>query len=401
MTEAVSLDRDCTWAFRRYQFLAFMMLGVVNPFLSRYLQSRGLNADQMGWVQSVQWLTAAAVPFLWGMLADSVHDRRMPLAGAILGAAGIFTTLYLGHSFLALLVLTVLFAIFFRGITPMGTGLIFAYAESRGRDYSRIRLFGTAGYVVSMLLMFVPLWVAGINAIFPCFLVFAAAALTGLWSLPRLAGTGRQRLDWGPLRLFGHRNFAVYLACAFVAQAAMATHYSFFTPYLHDLGVRDANIVLFWCFGSVIEALMMTQTGRLIQRFGTKAILALGILGIALRLSIYSAFPIIWVLFLAQSLHALSFAAVHTSTVTFVNYAAPTKWRTSAQTIFEGLSIGLASAVGSGLGGMLTKATNYRVLFASASAVAILALVAFAVLGRSVALTRTPAAAGLEAEAEE
>ena len=385
----VHFDKDHVWGFRRYQFLSFMMLGIVNPLLTRFFQARGLDDAQIGWLLSTHWVVAAVLPLLWGMASDSSRDRRMPLLVAIVATSAAFSGFYLCHSFWSFLAAIVVFAALFRAIIPMGISLTFTWAESQGRDYSRIRLFGTAGYVVSLVLITFPLREHGLEVVFPIFLVFAAAAVGGLLLLPKIPGSGRRKLDWSALKLLARPDFSLTLACTFLAQAAIACHYVFFAPYLYrKLSVDNAYIGLFYAFGSVLELLMLTQTGRLIKRFGTKWVLAAGMLGIAVRLAVYAAFPIVTVVFLIQGLHAFTFAAVHASTVTFVNYSAPPKWRSSAQTIFEGLTIGLGSAVGALVGGQIAHAWSYPVLFGCASAAAACACIVYAIFGRSVALVR-------------
>jgi PPP family 3-phenylpropionic acid transporter len=169
----------------------------------------------------------------------------------------------------------------------------------------------------------------------------------------------------------------------------MGTHYVFFSLYLQkELGVSNAYLSFFWAFGSVVETIMFLYTGRLVRRFGTKWFLVLGMFGIAFRLGVYAAFPNIPVIFLVQGLHALTFAAVHVSTVTFVNYAAPEKWRASAQTIWEGITIGLGTAAGAFAGGLIAHRYGYRTLYTVMSVVAAAAAVAFVLFGRPAAQSR-------------
>ncbi len=160
---------------------------------------------------------------------------------------------------------------------------------------------------------------------------------------------------------------------------------------MKDLGVDKSYITLFWAAGSVLEIVMFTQAGKLLRRFGTKWFLAIGMLGVAVRLSVYAFFPSVTVVFLIQGMHAFTFAAVHASTVTFVNYAAPAKWRSSAQTIFEGISIGLSTVVGAFLGGLVSDRWGYSVLFMSAGAAAVLAAGVFMILAKPVPLDREDA----------
>jgi PPP family 3-phenylpropionic acid transporter len=394
--------KDYTGAFRRYQFLSFTMLGIINALLTRFFQAQGLTRAQIGTVQTPHWLVAAVMPFLWGMASDGSRDRRLPLLAAIVGACVSFFGFLWCTTVWEFMVVTVIFAGLFRGITPMGIALTFSWAEKKGRDYSRIRMFGTAGYVASLVLLTFVLKGRPLNTIFPVFIVFAVAAVVGLLMLPKIPGEHKVRFDWHAIRLLGRPAFAMTLVCTFLAQAAIATHYTFFSPFISkELGVADAYIPLFFAFGSVIEFLMLTQMGKLIARFGTKWMLTLGMLGIAVRLATYAAFPYVAVVFLVQGLHAFTFAAVHSSTVTFVNYTAPPKWRSSAQTIFEGFTIGLGMAAGTFIGGYVSQAKGYYFLFGSAAAVAALAMLVYAAFGRSVSLVRQIDEVGEESPLQE
>jgi len=387
----VPFDKDYTWGFRRYQFVSFMMMGIVNPLLGPLFASRGIDPAGVGRLMAVFGLAALVAPPLWGMVTDASSDRRRPLLAVIALAAVSFCGYYFCDTFLPLLVVTVLFGATYRAVVPMGISLTFAWAEPAGKDYSRIRMFGTAGYVTALLLMAIPLTFWETDIVFPCFILFAVVAALGLTSLPGIPGSGHRKLDWNALKLLGRPIFAVTIACTFVAQAAMAAHYAFFSQFMQrDFGIEKKYVVFFWAFGSVLEVVMLTQTGKLIRRFGTKWVLAAGMFGIALRLGIYATVPVVPIIFVVQGLHALTFAAVHSSTVTFVNYAAPPKWRASAQTLFEGITIGLGSAVGAYVGGIIAGAWDYPTLFTCASAAAVLACIVYAVFGRSVSLNREP-----------
>jgi len=387
---AAPFDRDHTWGFRRYQFLSFMMLGIVNPWLAPLFEDRGMTEAQVGWLTALFSVTALLVPPVWGMVSDASRDRRRVLLAAIVTAAVSFATYHVCHSLAALVVVTLLFGASFKAIIPLGIGLTFAYVEPAGKDYSRIRLFGTAGYIAALLLMAVPLHFWPRDVIFPCFAVFAAAAALGLMSLPKIAGPprpSRRKLDWRALSLLTQGPFAVTVLCTFVAQAAMGAHYFFFSQYMLNVrNVSQGNLTFFWAFGSVFEVIMLTQVGKLLRRFGVKWVLVAGLAGIALRLGIYAAIQIVPIIFVAQGLHAFTFGAVHASTVTFVNYAAPVKWRASAQTLFEGVTIGLGMAVGAVVGGYIAHTWDYPTLFACASAAAGLACVVYAFFGRSATL---------------
>ena len=80
-------DRDYTWGFRRYQFVAFLMMGIVHPLLGPLFESRGMDPEGVGWLMALFSLMVLAAAPLWGMVADASRDRRRSLLVVIVAAA--------------------------------------------------------------------------------------------------------------------------------------------------------------------------------------------------------------------------------------------------------------------------------------------------------------------------
>ena len=57
-------------------FLSFAVMGTTMPFIARYLQSRGLDASQIGYVISTAGVAAIAMPPIMALLADTRFDNR-------------------------------------------------------------------------------------------------------------------------------------------------------------------------------------------------------------------------------------------------------------------------------------------------------------------------------------
>ena len=72
-------DRDYIWGFRRYQFLSFMMLGIVNPLLPLFFKSRAMDKSEVGWLWALFSVMALAAPPVWSM--NAARRSRGALSG--------------------------------------------------------------------------------------------------------------------------------------------------------------------------------------------------------------------------------------------------------------------------------------------------------------------------------
>ena len=120
---------------------------------------------------------------------------------------------------------------------------------------------------------------------------------------------------------------------------------------------------------------MIYFSTRAMKRVGVKNLFALGVLGAVVRLGCFSMVTSVWHVVPLQLLHALTFGAYHTASVTYVSRLAPAHMKTSAQTVFHAVTLGLGGIVGGTLGGVIAERFGFRALYAAFAGVALVALV--------------------------
>jgi MFS transporter, PPP family, 3-phenylpropionic acid transporter len=191
-------------------------------------------------------------------------------------------------------------------------------------------------------------------------------------------------------------RFWTVIAVLFLARFGISAHYSFFSLFLRDaLGV--ANVSGIWALGSLAEVPMILFSGWIITRFGVRAILTVAVAAVTVRLALYGLLPTLAVVVPAQVLHALTFGALHTASVAFVNTKIDASRRGLGMALYNTLSIGLAGFVASSAGGYLLEAAGFRGLFLVYAAVPVLGLAVLALRGGKLfALPRARGAATLE-----
>src|SRR6266850_3352725 len=135
---------------RWFYFLAYAGVGTWLSYFAAYLRGLGFSGEEIGAVTMVQSLVAVPAALAWGMIGDRlgspVRALRICAAAAAVSVIGI----PLARTPLQMGLVLALAASFGPGIIPLVDSTTVHAARS---GYSRIRLFGSLGFVVSAPLL--------------------------------------------------------------------------------------------------------------------------------------------------------------------------------------------------------------------------------------------------------
>lgn len=359
------------WIVSSVYAVLFASIAPLAAYLNLYLQRKGLTDTQIGSVAAVMGAVGIIAPPLWGYLSDRWGNRGLLLALSALGSA-LFFLGFLAPSFPSVLLIAALFAAFNTPLIPLLDATVLEGLKGRRERYARLRVWGSWGFVGTMALFGLLLPEGGqAEALLPALWSFLLLrlSLVGL----TLALTGGQREgDEGKVkrrpkeivRLFTDRHWLLFLFITFLSVATNRAFYTFFPLYLNRAGIGDNWQGYFWVIGVLAEIAFMTRLVEgLIRRIGLKGLLLMGVAGRARRFGLY-AFPIPFPILLAcQFLHALTFAAAHTASVTWVSLMAPPGTRALTQTLYASVLLGVGGALGAQLGGIISEVTDLYTMF--------------------------------------
>src|SRR5574343_1789930 len=139
------------WRLSGYYFFYFAFIGAFSPYFGLYLQFLKFSAWDIGLLMSQMQLMRLFGPYLWGWLADRFGRRLViiRLAGAM-GLAG-FSAFFWLEKLPGMLLAMAVLAFFWSAALPLVETLTFDHLrEERGR-YSRIRLWGSVGFIVAVM----------------------------------------------------------------------------------------------------------------------------------------------------------------------------------------------------------------------------------------------------------
>lgn len=335
------------WRLSGYYFFYFAFIGAFSPYFGLYLKSLNFSAWDIGMLMSQMQLMRLFGPNLWGWIADHFGRRLaiIRLAG-VLGLAG-FTAFFWLDKLPAMLLAMAILAFFWSAALPLVETLTFDHLrEERGR-YSRIRLWGSVGFIVAVmatgaLLDVVPpvgvLWVC-----WAILLGIMGYAMT-LPETQRAADEHRAMPIGGILRQPKVRAFM--LAC-FAMSAAHGAFYVFYSIHLDAHGYTKTEVGLLWSLGVVAEIAVFMLMGKLAKRFSLRHMMLACFTAAVVRFLFMG-----WgvespgVMVFVQMLHGLTFGAFHASAIVAVNLWFPGRTQGRGQALYSSLSFGAGGLLG-------------------------------------------------------
>jgi len=372
------------WRLSGYYFFYFAFIGAFSPYFGLYLQSLAFSAWDIGLLMSQMQLMRLFAPYLWGALADRL-DRRI----AVVRLAGILSLLgflpfFMIRGFAPMLLAMALLAFFWSASLPLVEALTFDHLREDPARYSRIRLWGSIGFIIAvmgtgLLLDHAPLaallWmVAGtLVGILACAMTVPdAAAHPPAGVQPRL----RQILQQTRVR-------ALFAAC-FAMSAAHGALYVFYSIHLSDHHYSKLLVGSLWSLGVVAEILVFFFMAALLRRFGLRRVLLLSFAAAVLRfLMIGHLVDWLWLMVFAQLLHGLTFGAYHAAAIAAVNRWFPGHCQTRGQALYSTVSFGAGGLLGSLLSGWSWDAWGAAATFALSSLLALIGLLIVAIWVRA------------------
>ncbi|MDX1388788.1 MAG: MFS transporter [Acidobacteriota bacterium] len=359
----------------------FGHLGMVLPFLPPWLLSLGLAPASIGFLLALVPLSKLAAPWIWGGLADRSGRRRGLLVVSTAAAAVAFYALGGQRNLAALVVVMGVYAVCFAPGIPFIEATALEQAEARRFAYGKTRLWGSLAFAAVSAAYGIVADHLTTSVFFPMGAAVLAFGAVAAFFLPASHRAGEHEVrapgaDLGATAPSEPRfgTIRLLLACALM-QASHGAYYTFYSIHLDELGYSSTAVGLFWAFAVVCEVLLLMRIDGVVDRLGTGATLRISLVAAAVRwVVIGSVSDPLW-LGLAQSLHALTYAAFHVAALREVYRRFGAANRTKGQTIYSGATYGLGFFVGTLGAGILAELIGLGDLYRVSAVVALAGLV--------------------------
>ena len=366
------------WRLSSFYLFYFALLGSTAPFLALYFDHLGFSSARIGELVAIPMLMRCVAPNLWGWLGDYTGRR---LAIVRFGAACTllsFSLIFIDKSYAWLALVMALHAFFWHAVLPQFEVITLAHLQGQTARYSQIRLWGSIGFILTVVgLGRLFEWLS--LDIYPVALVIimGGIVLSSLWvpnaqppaSENRAAGEGflKQLRSPGVLAFYG---------CVALMQLSHGPYYTFLTLHLEHLGYSRGVIGMLWALGVVAEVLMFLAMSRILVRFSVRRVLLASFLLAALRwLLLGTLADHLWVLLLAQVMHAATFGSFHAAAIHFVQRSFGARQQGQGQALYAALA-GTGGALGALYSGyswnLLGPATTFSIASIAALAAAVM-----------------------------
>lgn len=351
----------------------FAHIGFFNPYLPLWLKHLGLPIVVISLLASVQSFTRVFAPYAWGSLSDHTGERvrllRLSAAGALLVSAGLWWS---GGPWWIGFVLLLLFTNTSSMMSLTEAAMAHLVAGDWGR-YGRVRLWGSVGFMVTVFtagawferfgMGHFPGWTA---------VTLVAVLACTLW-LPDVREKPHAHARSEPVGpVLREPVVRWFFASLFFHVMSHFAIYGFFSLYLDERGYSKAMIGLLWAVSVLVEILWFFSQGRLLRAMPmTRWLWVCGAATVARMALTGAAADWVLALFVAQVLHALTFATHHTACIAMVTRHFPGRMRGRGQALFTIVGYGCGGVLGVVAGGALASRFGFEAMYGAATVLAL------------------------------
>ena len=347
----MSSSHNLHWRLSRFYFFYYFFVGSFVPYWGIYLQSENFSPSSIGILLSLFQISRIVAPNFWGWLADHTgHQVKWIKLTSFLGLIGFIGVFWAKGFFWIFLVMSAL-SLFTSSTLPLAESLTLAHLATTDGHYSRIRLWGSIGFIVASLFLGYLIDFQGINILLWVLLIAQAIIFFLSNTIPEAQDIQNKTNDLSIWKIIKTPSVIALLIGCTLMVSAHGVLYNFYSIYLKDHGYSSGTIGWLWAVGVICEILIFMAMPKILQRYSLKAILLMSLFLGVIRFILIGASPDhLYLLFIAQMFHAATFGSFHAASIEVIAYYFKGRNQTRGQAIYNSVAYGIGGTIG-GLGG--------------------------------------------------
>lgn len=355
-------------------FLQFAIWGAYLTSMGRYLGSVGMGS-QIGWFYSVQGIVSIFMPAIIGIVADRwVPAQRMlsfchAVAAVFMGITG-----YVGMTKGADVAFNELFwtytvsVAFYMPTLALSNSVSYTVLTKSGLDtvkaFPPIRVFGTVGFIISMLIVDFTGFQNDYNQFFTsaAWGILLAVYSLSLPNCPVDRNVEKKTLSAAfgldAFKLFGQKRMAMFFIFSMLLGAALQVSNGYANMFIAGFGsieeyagtfaVEHTNMLI--SLSQISETLCILLIPFFLKKFGIKMVMLIAMLGWMFRFGFFAVgdpgFPGVILFVLSMIVYGVAFDFFNISGSLFVDKEVSENMRSSAQGLFMLMTNGLGASIG-------------------------------------------------------
>lgn len=336
----------------RFYFTYYFFVGAFVPYWGLYLQSEQFTAADIGILMSLFQISRIFAPNFWGWLADHTGKRAPWIKlTAFLGLCG-FTAVFWAHGFFWMFLVMAALSLFTSSTLPLAESLTLAHLATTNGHYSRIRMWGSLGFIVAAVVLGFMIDIAGIASLL-WFLLLVQMTLFALsYTLPEPKIEPHAHDQFSIWQVIKQPNVIALLVGCSLMVTAHGVLYNFYSIYLSEHGYSKGMIGLLWSVGVICEIAIFMLMPKILAHFSLKTVLLVSLALAVIRFSLIGvAVDNLWLLIFAQSLHAATFGSFHAASVEVITQFFNGRHQAKGQAIYNSVAYGVGGTIGGVAGG--------------------------------------------------
>ena len=372
-------NKDITIRLIIMNFLQYAVWGAYLTSMGSYLVSIGLGS-KIGLFYAMQGIVSIFMPAIIGIVADKFIPAQKVLslchgiAGLGMLAAGYYgMTAGAGAQFGTLFALYSLSVAFYMPTIALSNSVAYSGLEKYGldpvKDFPPIRVFGTVGFICSMLFVnFMKIDGVQFQMTYNQFLtsgVLGLALCLYALTLPacpvnKASGEAPSFVDIFGLRaftLFRKKDMAIFFIFSMLLGVSLQitngfanpfiTHFKEIPEFANTWGAQNANALI--SISQISETLCILLIPFAMKFFGIKKVMLIAMFAWVFRFGLFGAGnpgPGVWMFVLSCIVYGVAFDFFNISGSLYVNMKTDEKIRSSAQGLFMLMTNGIGATIG-------------------------------------------------------
>ncbi|WP_062105270.1 MFS transporter [Bacillus niameyensis] len=334
-----------------FNFFYYWTVSIINAFLPLLFRYKGMSPAEIGVVLAVGPIVAIFSQPLWGVISDKKRTIKKVIVLLLITTFIVSFGVFFSPSMSFLIVFMMIFHFFMSPIQPLLDSLSTKFAKDNGVSYGSIRVWGSIGFATASLILGIIIGKVGIQYLWIIYsLIIFCVLLISLKLTDSEANRKPLTLKGFQKAFSNSRLLGVLIAVLFIAIPHRMND-GLLGIYLQSLGASEGKIGLAWTFSALSEAPVVAIMYVLMRKIPLLALISMAGCFYTLRWFLYSILTDPLMIIMSQAMHSVTFAIFMVATLQYIAQIIPEEMLATGQTAYYATFSGLASIIGSSLGG--------------------------------------------------